>query len=72
MNPIFGVEFSVDEMPEKLERLRRAQEQDNVEIEDTDGDDGADVFAAYYADGKCWSSGRLPLGPLVGRTTAMR
>lgn len=51
VNPIFGVEFSVDEMPEKLERLRRAQEQDNVEIEDTDGDDGADVFAAYYADG---------------------
>ena len=51
VNPIFGVEFSVDEMPEKLERLRLAQEQDNVEIEDTDADDAADVFAAYFADG---------------------
>jgi Bardet-Biedl syndrome 5 protein len=51
-NPVFGVEFSVEEKAESIERVTVARESDDVEIVDErGGEDNADAFAAYYAEG---------------------
>lgn len=50
MNPIFGVEFVVEDKPENIHKLTVKTAQDNVEIVNQD-EDHPDVFTAYYADG---------------------
>ena len=51
-NPVFGVEFSVEEKAESIERVTVARESDDVEIVDErGGEDNAAAFAAYYAEG---------------------
>lgn len=50
VNPIFGVEFTVEDRPEALSQVTVPRTQDDVQILDTDGEN-AEAFAAYYADG---------------------
>mmetsp|Transcript_34818 Transcript_34818/g.66496 ORF Transcript_34818/g.66496 Transcript_34818/m.66496 type:complete len:356 (+) Transcript_34818:135-1202(+) len=50
VNPIFGVEFVVEDKPENIHKLTVKTAQDNVEIVNQD-EDHPDVFTAYYADG---------------------
>mmetsp|Transcript_805 Transcript_805/g.1892 ORF Transcript_805/g.1892 Transcript_805/m.1892 type:complete len:349 (+) Transcript_805:281-1327(+) len=50
VNPIFGIEFSVEERASSLSSVTVRRESDDVEIINNDAD-GADSFAAYYADG---------------------
>ncbi|TWW80783.1 Bardet-Biedl syndrome 5 protein -like protein [Takifugu flavidus] len=47
-NPIFGVEFEMEEKPKPLEELTVEQPPDDVEIEP---DEQTDAFTAYFADG---------------------
>uniref|UniRef100_A0A9L0RZ00 Bardet-Biedl syndrome 5 protein homolog n=1 Tax=Equus caballus TaxID=9796 RepID=A0A9L0RZ00_HORSE len=47
-NPIFGVDYEMEEKPQSLEALTVEQIQDDVEI---DSDDHTDAFVAYFADG---------------------
>ncbi|XP_044624686.1 BBSome complex member BBS5 isoform X3 [Equus asinus] len=47
-NPIFGVDYEMEEKPQSLEALTVEQVQDDVEI---DSDDHTDAFVAYFADG---------------------
>ncbi|XP_055456431.1 Bardet-Biedl syndrome 5 protein homolog isoform X3 [Psammomys obesus] len=47
-NPIFGVNYEMEEKPQPLEALTVEQIQDDVEI---DSDDHTDAFVAYFADG---------------------
>uniref|UniRef100_A0AAA9RVF2 BBSome complex member BBS5 n=1 Tax=Bos taurus TaxID=9913 RepID=A0AAA9RVF2_BOVIN len=47
-NPIFGVDYEMEEKPQPLEALTVKQIQDDVEI---DSDDHTDAFVAYFADG---------------------
>ncbi|XP_034069360.1 Bardet-Biedl syndrome 5 protein homolog [Gymnodraco acuticeps] len=47
-NPIFGVDFEMEEKPQPLEELTVEQPPDDVEIEP---DDQTDAFTAYFADG---------------------
>jgi len=48
-NPIFGVQFSVEERAQPLSAVTVQRQQDDVEIVDTDAEHG-ESFAAYYAD----------------------
>lgn len=50
VNPVFGVEFTVEDAVEKANKLAALVEQDNVEIVNQD-EENPDVFSAYYADG---------------------
>lgn len=50
VNPIFGVEFSVEERAQSLSSVTVARQSDDVEIVRNEGDN-VDTFAAYYADG---------------------
>ncbi|XP_016104635.1 Bardet-Biedl syndrome 5 protein homolog [Sinocyclocheilus grahami] len=47
-NPIFGVEYEMEEKPQPLEELTVEQPPDDVEIEP---DEHTDAFTAYFADG---------------------
>uniref|UniRef100_A0A9J8B7L6 Bardet-Biedl syndrome 5 protein homolog n=1 Tax=Cyprinus carpio carpio TaxID=630221 RepID=A0A9J8B7L6_CYPCA len=47
-NPIFGVEYEMEEKPQPLEELTVEQLPDDVEIEP---DEHTDAFTAYFADG---------------------
>ncbi|KAL3660479.1 hypothetical protein V7S43_014627 [Phytophthora oleae] len=47
-NPIYGVEFEVEEKPAPLEQLKQPRKMDDVEIEE-DYSSSMDAFAAYYA-----------------------
>uniref|UniRef100_A0A671YUE2 Bardet-Biedl syndrome 5 protein homolog n=1 Tax=Sparus aurata TaxID=8175 RepID=A0A671YUE2_SPAAU len=47
-NPIFGVEYEMEEKPQPLEELTVEQPADDVEIEP---DEQTDAFTAYFADG---------------------
>lgn len=47
-NPVFGVEFSIEERQPDLEQLRQKRIQDDVEIID-DASHSADAYATYYA-----------------------
>ena len=49
VNPIFGIEFNVEEKPEKIEKLTVERKDDDVEI--TEVEDGLDMLAAYYVQG---------------------
>ncbi|XP_075009274.1 BBSome complex member BBS5 isoform X3 [Calonectris borealis] len=46
-NPIFGVDYEMEEKPQPLEDLTVEQVQDDVEIE---SDEHTDAFVAYFAD----------------------
>ncbi|XP_040417843.1 Bardet-Biedl syndrome 5 protein isoform X6 [Cygnus olor] len=46
-NPIFGVDYEMEEKPQPLEDLTVEQVQDDVEIE---SDEQTDAFVAYFAD----------------------
>ncbi|XP_061199066.1 Bardet-Biedl syndrome 5 protein isoform X3 [Neopsephotus bourkii] len=46
-NPIFGVDYEMEEKPQLLEDLTVEQVQDDVEIE---ADEHTDAFVAYFAD----------------------
>ncbi|XP_028603693.2 BBSome complex member BBS5 isoform X1 [Podarcis muralis] len=48
VNPIFGVDYEMEEKPQQLEDLTVEQIQDDVEIE---ADEQTDAFVAYFADG---------------------
>ncbi|KAJ6660768.1 hypothetical protein lerEdw1_017394 [Lerista edwardsae] len=48
VNPIFGVDYEMEEKPQRLEDLTVEQVQDDVEIE---SDEHTDAFVAYFADG---------------------
>ena len=50
VNPIFGIEFSVEERAQSLSSVTVARQSDDVEIVRNEGDN-VDTFAAYYADG---------------------
>mmetsp|Transcript_7026 Transcript_7026/g.8039 ORF Transcript_7026/g.8039 Transcript_7026/m.8039 type:complete len:358 (+) Transcript_7026:317-1390(+) len=50
VNPIFGVEFTLEDRPQSLSNVTVPRTTDDVEIVNQD-DDTADVFVAYYADG---------------------
>uniref|UniRef100_A0A3P8YYG5 Bardet-Biedl syndrome 5 protein homolog n=1 Tax=Esox lucius TaxID=8010 RepID=A0A3P8YYG5_ESOLU len=47
-NPIFGVDYEMEEKPQPLEELTVEQPLDDVEIEP---DEQTDAFTAYFADG---------------------
>uniref|UniRef100_A0A493TWS6 BBSome complex member BBS5 n=1 Tax=Anas platyrhynchos platyrhynchos TaxID=8840 RepID=A0A493TWS6_ANAPP len=47
VNPIFGVDYEMEEKPQPLEDLTVEQVQDDVEIE---SDEQTDAFVAYFAD----------------------
>ncbi|GMF28113.1 unnamed protein product [Phytophthora lilii] len=47
-NPIYGVEFEIEEKPAPLEQLKQPRKMDDVEIEE-DYSSSMDAFAAYYA-----------------------
>uniref|UniRef100_A0A673WJ07 Bardet-Biedl syndrome 5 protein homolog n=1 Tax=Salmo trutta TaxID=8032 RepID=A0A673WJ07_SALTR len=47
-NPIFGVDYEMEEKPQPLEELTVDQPPDDVEIEP---DEQTDAFTAYFADG---------------------
>mmetsp|Transcript_56120 Transcript_56120/g.135528 ORF Transcript_56120/g.135528 Transcript_56120/m.135528 type:complete len:344 (-) Transcript_56120:133-1164(-) len=47
-NPIFGIEYTLEEKPLPTEAVKVARATDDVEI--VGEDDAGDVFAAYYAD----------------------
>mmetsp|Transcript_7758 Transcript_7758/g.12410 ORF Transcript_7758/g.12410 Transcript_7758/m.12410 type:complete len:343 (+) Transcript_7758:83-1111(+) len=49
LNPIFGVEFQVEEKPPPLQELKAPRKLDDVEILG-DEEEAGDAFAAYYAD----------------------
>lgn len=48
INPIFGVEYEIEEKPATLEALKQPRKMDDVEIEE-DQSSSMDAFAAYYA-----------------------
>uniref|UniRef100_A0AAZ3P1F9 BBSome complex member BBS5 n=1 Tax=Oncorhynchus tshawytscha TaxID=74940 RepID=A0AAZ3P1F9_ONCTS len=52
-NPIFGVDYEMEEKPQPLEELTVDQPPDDVEIEP---DEQTDAFTAYFADGNNWIS----------------
>lgn len=55
-NPIFGIDFSVEEKMDSVEALTVARVDDGYADDDEsafrDDDGGVDVFAAYFADGE--------------------
>lgn len=51
VNPIFGIDFTVEEKPPALSELKVHRKMDDVEIVGDGEDEAIDVFAAYYADG---------------------
>eukprot|EP01012_Entosiphon_sulcatum_P014852 TRINITY_DN1986_c0_g1_i1.p1 TRINITY_DN1986_c0_g1~~TRINITY_DN1986_c0_g1_i1.p1 ORF type:complete len:355 (-),score=60.65 TRINITY_DN1986_c0_g1_i1:42-1079(-) len=58
VNPIFGVEFTVEEKPQSLAELKEKHKQDTIEIVD---EDPSDAFAVYYADGGSKNADRKPV-----------
>ncbi|XP_072179431.1 BBSome complex member BBS5-like [Diadema setosum] len=48
-NPILGVEFEVDDVPQTMDELVVENVQDDIDI--VDDDEQSDAFAAYFADG---------------------
>ncbi|XP_071491854.1 BBSome complex member BBS5-like [Diadema antillarum] len=48
-NPILGVEFEVDDIPQTMDELVVENVQDDIDI--VDDDEQSDAFAAYFADG---------------------
>uniref|UniRef100_A0A7S1JC20 BBSome complex member BBS5 n=1 Tax=Eutreptiella gymnastica TaxID=73025 RepID=A0A7S1JC20_9EUGL len=57
VNPIFGIEFSIEEKPPCLQDLKEKHKVDDIEIVD---DETSNAFAAYYADGGHKTSDRKP------------
>ena len=49
LNPVFGIEFTVEEKPDAAEKRLAERTEDGVEIVDVE--DGMESLAAYYADG---------------------
>lgn len=49
VNPVFGVDWKVEERPEALAKVTVARQDDDVEIVDAAGRDNV---AAYYAEGE--------------------
>eukprot|EP00238_Polyblepharides_amylifera_P011864 CAMPEP_0196591254 /NCGR_PEP_ID=MMETSP1081-20130531/68981_1 /TAXON_ID=36882 /ORGANISM="Pyramimonas amylifera, Strain CCMP720" /LENGTH=309 /DNA_ID=CAMNT_0041914559 /DNA_START=246 /DNA_END=1175 /DNA_ORIENTATION=+ len=50
VNPIFGVDFTMEDKPQAIQQVTVHNQPDNVEIIDQD-EESTDVFVAYYADG---------------------
>eukprot|EP01029_Cantina_marsupialis_P014370 TRINITY_DN3173_c0_g1_i1.p1 TRINITY_DN3173_c0_g1~~TRINITY_DN3173_c0_g1_i1.p1 ORF type:complete len:352 (+),score=54.05 TRINITY_DN3173_c0_g1_i1:28-1056(+) len=48
-NPIFGVDFEVEEKPETIDKLKVENTEDDIEIVD-EVQDNSETLAAYYAD----------------------
>jgi Bardet-Biedl syndrome 5 protein len=48
VNPIYGIEYEIEEKPQALEALKQPRKQDDVEIEESQSS-SMDAFAAYYA-----------------------
>jgi len=59
VNPIFGVDYSVEEKAQSLSSLTVQRAQDDVEVVESEADN-VDTFAAYYADGVAKTSDREP------------
>jgi Bardet-Biedl syndrome 5 protein len=57
-NPIFGIEFTVEEKSPSLSRLTVERKDDNIEI--VGDDETADPLAVYYADGENKAADREP------------
>lgn len=47
VNPVFGIEWKMEDTPESLDKLTVARKQDDVEIVEAEG---RDAIAAYFAD----------------------
>eukprot|EP00164_Ancoracysta_twista_P004543 GFYU01006129.1.p1 GENE.GFYU01006129.1~~GFYU01006129.1.p1 ORF type:complete len:344 (-),score=58.66 GFYU01006129.1:214-1245(-) len=60
-NPVFGVDYTMEEKPPAAAALKVQQTADDVEIINDDG--GTDVFAAYYAEGEK----NMDRGPVYNR-----
>lgn len=56
-NPVFGVEFELEEKPASLDQLKVHRAREDVEIVH---DEEVDPFAAYYAEGGNQSMDRDP------------
>ncbi|KAK3282283.1 Bardet-Biedl syndrome 5 protein [Cymbomonas tetramitiformis] len=50
VNPIFGVDYTMEDRPQPLSSVTVQRTTDDVEVLDQE-EDNSDVFAAYYADG---------------------
>ena len=50
MNPLLGIDFSLEDKPQSLASVTVDRGSDDVEIVDEE-EDHADVLACYYADG---------------------
>eukprot|EP00294_Goniomonas_avonlea_P013960 CAMPEP_0114553076 /NCGR_PEP_ID=MMETSP0114-20121206/7462_1 /TAXON_ID=31324 /ORGANISM="Goniomonas sp, Strain m" /LENGTH=345 /DNA_ID=CAMNT_0001737989 /DNA_START=14 /DNA_END=1051 /DNA_ORIENTATION=+ len=65
-NPVFGVEYVVEEQPQPIADLKVPRKQDDVEVIGDD-QDGGDALAAYYAHGMGKSTDRNPVfSPSLG------
>eukprot|EP01062_Namystynia_karyoxenos_P072241 TRINITY_DN6822_c0_g1_i1.p1 TRINITY_DN6822_c0_g1~~TRINITY_DN6822_c0_g1_i1.p1 ORF type:complete len:375 (+),score=164.30 TRINITY_DN6822_c0_g1_i1:89-1126(+) len=58
VNPIFGVDFTTEEVAPPLQEITEAPPQDDIEIVD---DEASDAFAAYYADAGQKGADRKPV-----------
>ena len=70
VNPVFGVEFSVEERAQNLASVTVKREQDDVTIVDERAGDGADALAAYYAEGG-EGDGGLDVDPVFDETLGL-
>mmetsp|Transcript_64068 Transcript_64068/g.202683 ORF Transcript_64068/g.202683 Transcript_64068/m.202683 type:complete len:360 (-) Transcript_64068:248-1327(-) len=50
VNPVFGIEYSLEDRPQPLQAVQVQRQEDDIEIVDQD-EESQDVFAAYFADG---------------------
>ena len=65
-NPVFGVEFVMEEKAKSLEELTVARKEDDIEIVG-EGDHAGDAFAAYIAAGSNTAADRPPVfNPQLG------
>lgn len=56
VNPVFGVDWKMEERPEALAKVTVARQDDDVEIVDAAGRDNV---AAYYAEGDAPAGGAV-------------
>jgi len=65
-DPIFGVEFTIENQAPNIRDLKVARKMDDVDIVDTD-EANHDALAAYYADGANKDHDKPPvLNPFLG------
>jgi len=64
VNPVFGIEFSTEEVAPSLPEITEPRPQDDIEIAE---DEVSDAFAAYYADAGQKGADRKPVyDPTLG------